>query len=52
MKYVVLISIAVLAACKTSEQLATCNGKPFQLNPAQWEAAPEDLQVECAEEPK
>ncbi|MET3523991.1 type IV secretion system lipoprotein VirB7 [Mesorhizobium abyssinicae] len=52
MKYVVLIFFVFLAACKTSERLATCRGEPFQLNAAQWQPAPEDLQVNCAKEPQ
>ncbi|WP_404926478.1 type IV secretion system lipoprotein VirB7 [Mesorhizobium sp. ORM16] len=52
MKRYLLLSILVLAACKTTDRLATCTGTPFQLNAGQWETTPEDLQVECAEEPK
>ncbi|MER8434604.1 type IV secretion system lipoprotein VirB7 [Mesorhizobium sp. M1148] len=52
MKYCLLLSILALAACKTSHGLATCAGAPFQLNVGQWETTPEDLRVECAEEPK
>ncbi|ADV14688.1 MULTISPECIES: type IV secretion system lipoprotein VirB7 [Mesorhizobium] len=52
MKRYLLLLILALAACKTTDRLATCTGTPFQLNAGQWETTPEDLQVECAEEPK
>ncbi|MBY5413383.1 type IV secretion system lipoprotein VirB7 [Rhizobium leguminosarum] len=52
MKYCSLFLFLALAACKTSDTLATCKGAAFQLNAGRWQPTTADLDVECAGEPK
>ncbi|MFA1625902.1 type IV secretion system lipoprotein VirB7 [Rhizobium mongolense] len=52
MKYFSLFLFLALAACKTSDTLATCKGAAFQLNVGRWQPTATDLDVECAGEPK
>ncbi|MDW9489921.1 type IV secretion system lipoprotein VirB7 [Sinorhizobium meliloti] len=47
MKYCSLILFLALAACKTSDTLATCKGPAFQLNVERWQPTASDLQFEC-----
>ncbi len=52
MKYCSLFLFLALAACKTSDTLATCKGAAFQLNVGRWQPTATDLDVECAGAPK
>ncbi|MBP2238885.1 type IV secretion system protein VirB7 [Sinorhizobium kostiense] len=45
MKYCLLLLTLTLAACQTTDKLATCKGPVFPLNVGRWQPTPSDLQV-------
>ncbi|RWX08458.1 type IV secretion system lipoprotein VirB7 [Rhizobium hidalgonense] len=52
MKYCSFFLLLTLAACSTSDPVATCKGTAFQLNTGRWQPTTSDLDVKCAGEAK
>jgi type IV secretion system protein VirB7 len=43
LKPILIVVLIALSACSNGEELASCKGPVFQLNPGRWEPAPTDL---------